>query len=53
MAAQVAHAAVSASNIAYRIKPIWFKTWMGQGQKKIVVKGNSFEILKLKEKKKV
>lgn len=50
MAAQVAHAAVSASNAARWLKPEWFKKWIEQGQKKIIVRADSFEILRIKEK---
>ncbi|HVP23301.1 MAG TPA: peptidyl-tRNA hydrolase Pth2 [Conexivisphaerales archaeon] len=39
LAAQVAHAAVSASRDAERKKSEWFKAWWAEGQAKIVVKG--------------
>ncbi|MGQ9722035.1 MAG: peptidyl-tRNA hydrolase Pth2 [Candidatus Jordarchaeum sp.] len=46
MAAQVAHAAVSASEEARKKNSDWWKAWMGEGQKKAVVKINSLEELK-------
>ena len=38
LAAQVAHAAVSAARDTERKKPEWFKAWWAEGQAKIVVK---------------
>ena len=49
IAAQVAHAAVSASNAARWLKPEWFKKWIELGQKKIIVRTDSLEILSMKE----
>lgn len=45
LAAQVAHAAVTASEIARRERPDWYERWMREGQKKIVLKANSLEEL--------
>lgn len=41
LAAQVAHAAVSASRDTERKMPEWFKRWWAEGQAKIVVKARS------------
>ncbi|MFQ6124316.1 MAG: peptidyl-tRNA hydrolase Pth2 [Candidatus Heimdallarchaeota archaeon] len=49
IAAQVAHAAVSASNKAQWLKPEWFKQWIELGQKKIVIRTDSLELLLSKE----
>jgi len=50
LAAQVAHAAVAAAEIARREKPEWFEEWMQSGQKKVVLKASSLdELLKLRE----
>ncbi len=49
IAAQVAHAAVSASNTARWLKPEWFKQWVEMGQKKIIVRIDSLELLLSKE----
>ncbi|MEM3587554.1 MAG: peptidyl-tRNA hydrolase Pth2 [Candidatus Jordarchaeaceae archaeon] len=46
IAAQAAHAAVSASEEARKKNPDWWKKWMGEGQKKVVVKVKSLEELK-------
>jgi PTH2 family peptidyl-tRNA hydrolase len=46
MAAQVAHAAVSASEEARKKYPDWWKEWMDEGQKKAVVKIDSLEEIK-------
>lgn len=49
LAAQVAHAAVLASEICRNIKPEWYQAWMHEGQKKIVVKVDNLEdLLKIK-----
>ena len=49
-AAQAGHAAVSASEKARREKPNWWRSWMDEGQCKIVVKVEGEEELrKLKE----
>jgi PTH2 family peptidyl-tRNA hydrolase len=50
LAAQVAHAAVTAAEVARREKPEWFEEWMRSGQKKVVLKVSSLgELLKLRE----
>mgnify|MGYP000029314663 CR=1 FL=1 len=38
IAAQAAHAAVSAAEECRRIKPEWLKEWLREGQKKVVLK---------------
>jgi PTH2 family peptidyl-tRNA hydrolase len=49
LAAQVAHAAVLATEICRNIKPEWYQAWMQEGQKKIIVKVNNLEeLLKIK-----
>jgi PTH2 family peptidyl-tRNA hydrolase len=50
IAAQVAHAAVSAANKARWLNLDWFKKWIDAGQKKIIVRAESLEILRMKEK---
>ncbi len=45
LAVQVAHAAVSCAITAKRKKRIWFKEWIREGQKKVVVKVPSKEDL--------
>ena len=49
IAAQVAHAAVSASDETRKLKSIWHKQWIEQGQKKIIVRTSSLAILYMKE----
>ena len=44
-AAQVAHAAISAAEEARAKKPEWFKAWLSEGQKKVVLKVGSLEEL--------
>ncbi|MEM3648263.1 MAG: peptidyl-tRNA hydrolase Pth2 [Thermoproteota archaeon] len=47
---QVAHAAVSAAEEARRLKPEWFREWLEEGQKKVVLKTGSLEeLIRLKE----
>lgn len=41
IAAQVAHAAVTAALEAMKKKPEWFNAWLEEGQKKVVLKVNS------------
>jgi len=45
LAAQVAHAAVMAAEVARTERPEWFKEWMETGQKKVVLKVSSQEEL--------
>lgn len=45
LAAQVAHAAVTAAFEAYKKYREWFDEWMAMGQKKIVVRAGSEEEL--------
>ncbi|MCD6491558.1 MAG: peptidyl-tRNA hydrolase Pth2 [Candidatus Njordarchaeia archaeon] len=42
---QVAHAAVTSYNLAVKMHPEWAKTWLLEGQKKIVVKVKDIEAL--------
>ena len=46
LAAQVAHASLSAAEEARERKPDWFEQWRGEGQKKVVVKVQSEEDLR-------
>lgn len=49
MAAQVAHAAVSAAYTAWRSKGELFRRWFAEGQRKVVVKVSSLsELLQIK-----
>ncbi len=49
LAVQVAHGAVSAALMAQKERPEWFREWISEGQKKVVVKGESLEeLLRLK-----
>jgi len=51
MAVQVAHASVSSSLNCKRKIPKWFKAWLEEGQKKVVVKAADLEeLLELKKK---
>lgn len=51
--AQVAHAAVEASEKARKEKPDWYKEWISEGQKKIVLVVENLEkLLELEEKAK-
>jgi len=47
LAAQVAHAAVTAAFDAYRKRQEWFERWFEEGQKKVILKGGSEEDLLL------
>jgi len=51
MAVQVAHAAVSAALEAKANHPRWFRAWMDEGQKKVVVGVWDLEELKSLERK--
>ncbi|MCD6536562.1 MAG: peptidyl-tRNA hydrolase [Thaumarchaeota archaeon] len=46
VASQAAHAAVSAAEKCRKIKPEWFKSWIEEGQKKVVLKGRDEEELR-------
>jgi len=46
VASQAAHAAVSAAEKCRKIKPEWFKAWIEEGQKKVVLKGRDEEELR-------
>ncbi|MCS4540730.1 MAG: peptidyl-tRNA hydrolase Pth2 [Euryarchaeota archaeon] len=46
LAAQVGHAAVSAAEKTRREKPVWFKAWMKEGQRKVVLKAKDENELK-------
>ena len=51
IAAQVAHAAVSAMELTKRYHKNWVKKWLNEGQKKVVLKVHSKEdLFKVKEK---
>lgn len=51
VAAQAAHAAVSAAEYARRNRPEWWSPWIEEGQRKIAVKVNSEqEILELERR---
>lgn len=50
LAVQVAHAAVSAAQVAEAKHKEWFDTWVSSGQKKVVVKVSSLdELLAVKD----
>ncbi|MCJ2520338.1 MAG: peptidyl-tRNA hydrolase Pth2 [Candidatus Thermoplasmatota archaeon] len=46
MAVQVAHAAVSCAQISRRSHRRWFKAWMGEGQRKVVLRVEDLESLR-------
>jgi len=49
LAAQVAHASVSACEKARRERPEWFIKWLEEGQKKVILKVSGLEeLLRLK-----
>ena len=51
LAAQVAHAAVSAAEEARSRRPEWLRAWLEEGQKKVVLRAGSLdELLELQEK---
>ncbi|MEE8186838.1 MAG: peptidyl-tRNA hydrolase Pth2 [Nitrososphaerales archaeon] len=45
VAVQVAHAAVSAANVAKRSRPLWYKSWISGGQAKVAVRISELEEL--------
>ncbi|MFH1327647.1 MAG: peptidyl-tRNA hydrolase Pth2 [Candidatus Bathyarchaeota archaeon] len=47
---QVAHAAVSASEVVKKSQRNWWKRWMDEGQRKIVLKVGSYEELLILKK---
>ncbi|MCS7132502.1 MAG: peptidyl-tRNA hydrolase Pth2 [Nitrososphaeria archaeon] len=46
IAAQAAHAAVSAAEKCRRMRPEWFNAWVEEGQKKAVLRGRDEEELR-------
>lgn len=53
IAAQAAHAAVAAAELARKTYPEWYEKWLEEGQKKVVLKVSSEkELLELYEKAK-
>ncbi|MCD6444154.1 peptidyl-tRNA hydrolase [Candidatus Bathyarchaeota archaeon] len=50
LSAQVAHAAVAASEEARRKHLEWFEAWLREGQRKVVLKVNSLEELRVLKK---
>ncbi len=46
LAVQVAHAAVSCALKSKRSHRRWFKAWMGEGQRKVVLRAESLEELR-------
>ena len=46
LAAQVAHASLSAAEEAMKKHPVWFERWKDEGQKKVVLKVQSEEELR-------
>jgi len=45
IAVQVAHAAVTAAEIARKHEPSWWQRWLDEGQKKVVVKVSTLKDL--------
>jgi PTH2 family peptidyl-tRNA hydrolase len=43
---QVAHAAVSAAEEARRLKPKWWRSWLKEGQRKVILKTENLNQLK-------
>ncbi|MCD6341800.1 MAG: peptidyl-tRNA hydrolase [Thaumarchaeota archaeon] len=39
IATQTAHAAISAAEECRKLRPEWFKAWLNEGQKKVVLRG--------------
>jgi len=53
LAAQISHAAVGAAEAARKTRRGWYKGWLVEGQKKVVLVARSLdELLKLEEKAK-
>ena len=53
LAVQVAHAAILASEKARKYNPVWWSSWIHEGQKKAVVKVSTVtELVRLKEQAK-
>lgn len=50
LAAQVAHGAVAAAERARRERGSWFKSWLAEGQRKVVVKASGEELEELLRK---
>ena len=50
-AAQACHASLMASEEARRTRPSWWRAWMKEGQRKIVLKVGSEKVLLEKERK--
>ena len=50
LSAQVAHAAVAASEEARRKRSEWFEAWLKEGQRKVVLKVDSLEELRTLKK---
>jgi len=49
LCSQIAHAAVSAAEKARKTKPEWWRQWIDEGQRKVVLKAEGFqELEKLK-----
>jgi len=46
LAAQVAHASLSAAEAAQQKRPAWYEDWKGEGQAKIVLKVDSEDVLR-------
>jgi len=47
IAAQTAHAAISAAEECRKLRPEWFKAWLNEGQKKVVLRGAGEEELRM------
>jgi len=45
LCSQVAHAAVSAAEEARRIRPEWWRSWLEEGQRKVVLRVSSLQSL--------
>lgn len=49
LAVQVAHGSVAAAERARNDRREWFKSWLAEGQKKVVVKAQSHELPELRD----